>query len=254
MKVRRLLAAAAVAAIASAAVAATASAYNAYLAWQTTPYSFRNGWTDASYGAATPYFNKAIVWGNTTDMDQTFPDHADSFDWDIEGYAFDVDYTDAVVEADGTYTVSMDGFDWSIDGASGFNLVQISTDFPVDGSVTVTSASIIVDGAVAATIENPVWEGDEYMTVNLVNIWNTDVAAYTGAFPTDTLAVEFTVAGLGGAAEEPAEEPADAVVDTDAATEDNKGGSPDTGVEGVAAVAGLAVVAGGALLLSKKRK
>lgn len=45
------------------------------------------------------------------------------------------------------------------------------------------------------------------------------------------------------------------VVDTDApaATGENKG-SPDTGVEGVAAVAGLAVVAAGAVALSKKRK
>ena len=251
MKVRRIFAAATVAAIASAAIAATASAYNAYLAWQTTHYSFRNGWADASYGAATPYFNKAIVWGNSEKLDQTFPEHADSFDWDIEGYVFDVNYTDAVVEADGTYTVSMDGFDWSIDGASAFNLIQISTDFPGDGSVTVTSASIIMDGAVVATIDNPVCEGDEYMTVNLVNIWNPDVAAFTGAYPTDTLAVEFTVEGLGAA---DAGDAGDAVVDTDAPTEENKGGSPDTGVEGVAAVAGLAVVAGGALLLSKKRK
>ena len=43
-------------------------------------------------------------------------------------------------------------------------------------------------------------------------------------------------------------------VDTDAPVSDNKGGSPDTGVEGVAAVAGLAVVAAGAAILSKKRK
>ncbi|MGN0687927.1 MAG: NPXTG-anchored protein [Oscillospiraceae bacterium] len=43
-------------------------------------------------------------------------------------------------------------------------------------------------------------------------------------------------------------------VDTDAPVNDNKGGSPDTGVEGVAAVAGLAVVAAGAAILSKKRK
>lgn len=254
MKVRRILAAAAVAAIASAAVAATASAYNAYLAWQTTPYSFRNGWTDGSYGAATPYFNKAIVWGNSTDLDQTFPEHADSFDWDIEGYAFDVNYTDAVVNADGTYTVSMDGFDWSIDGASAFNLIQISTDFPVDGSVVVTEASVIVDGVVTATIADPVWEGDEYMTVNLCNIWNSDVAAYNGAHPTESLAIEFTVEGIGGG-DVVADEPADTgAVDTGAATTDSKGGSPETGVEGVAAVAGLAVVAGGAMLLSKKRK
>lgn len=40
---------------------------------------------------------------------------------------------------------------------------------------------------------------------------------------------------------------------TDATKDENKG-SPDTGVEGVAAVAGVAIVAAGAVVLSKKRK
>lgn len=53
--------------------------------------------------------------------------------------------------------------------------------------------------------------------------------------------------------------PADTAPDTDtdtsapAAATDSKG-SPDTGVEGIAAVAGIAVVAAGAVVLSKKRK
>lgn len=42
--------------------------------------------------------------------------------------------------------------------------------------------------------------------------------------------------------------------DTGAAVTTPEKGSPDTGVEGVAAVAGLAVVAAGAVVLSKKRK
>lgn len=45
-----------------------------------------------------------------------------------------------------------------------------------------------------------------------------------------------------------------AAVDTDAPTAGGDKTSPDTGVEGVAAVAGLAVVAAGAVVLSKKRK
>ena len=44
---------------------------------------------------------------------------------------------------------------------------------------------------------------------------------------------------------------AEAPADTAATTEK---GSPDTGVEGIAAAAGVAVVAAGAVLLSKKRK
>ena len=46
----------------------------------------------------------------------------------------------------------------------------------------------------------------------------------------------------------------DTVVDTDAPVAGGDKTSPDTGVEGVAAVAGLAVVAAGAVVLSKKRK
>lgn len=48
-----------------------------------------------------------------------------------------------------------------------------------------------------------------------------------------------------------------ATVDAEAAattTTDSTKGSPDTGVEGVAAVAGVAIVAAGAVVLSKKRK
>lgn len=47
--------------------------------------------------------------------------------------------------------------------------------------------------------------------------------------------------------------PADTVVDTDAPSAADGKDSVDTGVEGIAAAAGLAAVAGGALLLSKKR-
>ena len=63
----------------------------------------------------------------------------------------------------------------------------------------------------------------------------------------------------GGAAEAPAEDApaadtsAPAAGDVAGATDSSKG-SPDTGVEDVAVVAGLAIVAAGAVLVSKKRK
>lgn len=89
----------------------------------------------------------------------------------------------------------------------------------------------------------------------------------------DQFTVTFTITGLDGAddaaveeTEEVAEEVADeaeettdeaeeapVVGDVDAATDSSKG-SPDTGVAGVAAVAGLAIVACGAALVAKKRK
>ncbi len=61
---------------------------------------------------------------------------------------------------------------------------------------------------------------------------------------------------LGAAASAPADDAATdapAAGDVDASTDSSKG-SPDTGIEDVAVVAGLAIVAGGAVLVSKKRK
>ncbi len=247
MKVSKILAAVTAAASVATIVAATASAYNAYIQWQSTPYSFRNDWTEATYGAATPYFDYAIVWGSGDAPEETFPEYADNFDWDINGYTLPVTYNDAVVDGDGTYTVSMEGFDWSVDGATAFNTLGVSTDIPA-GAATISDVTIIVDGVETATMATAVVEGDEYIKINAINIWNTDVPSYSGAYPTDNVAVKFTVSGLGSA-----DAGSDAAVDTTAPTTGDKQ-SPDTGVEGVAAVAGLAALAGGAMLISKKRK
>ncbi len=64
---------------------------------------------------------------------------------------------------------------------------------------------------------------------------------------------------LGGAAAAPSAPAEDATTEAPAAgdvagTTDSSKGSPDTGVEDVAVVAGLAIVAAGAVLVSKKRK
>ena len=52
--------------------------------------------------------------------------------------------------------------------------------------------------------------------------------------------------------DEPAADTAEAADNTTTTTPDK--GSPDTGIEGIAAVAGVAVVAAGAVALSRKRK
>lgn len=76
----------------------------------------------------------------------------------------------------------------------------------------------------------------------------------------DEPAEEPAASDEGSSDEEPAAEPADegntateANGDTEAPTTADKN-TPDTGVEGVAAVAGLAVIAAGAVIVAKKRK
>lgn len=255
MKITKILAGAASAAMALSAFAAVASAadYNAYIAFQTTQYSFRNEWSDGSYGQATDYFDSYIAWGNNDP--ETYPQYEDNFDYDIAGYVLPATYVDTTLSSDGTYTVEAKDLDWSVTGDSAFNFIQVTTDLPADDSVKITNVKLIVDGVEQASIDNPPVEGDQYLKANVVNIWNTDCPAYTGAFPTESLKVEFTVEGLGApAADAPAADvEAPAAGDVDAATDSSKG-SPDTGIEDVAVIGGLAIVAGAAIALTRKRK
>lgn len=264
MKLRKVLAAAAAAAVAASAMSAiaTAESYNGYIGFQHIMWGFRNAWTEASYGKDTPYFNTGIVWGGNDE--EAYPEYADKFDYDINGYVFDdVQYTDTVITGDGTYTVEAKGYKWGLEGDNDFNLVFVSTDIPYveDGPVKCTEAKVIVDGEVAQTIANPMIVNEAgYVLISLKNIWNPDITdPYTGAYPTDSLAIEFTIEGLGSAAAEeaPAEEaPAEetpAAGNVDAATDSSKG-SPDTGIESVAVIGGLALLAGAGIALTRKRK
>ena len=83
---------------------------------------------------------------------------------------------------------------------------------------------------------------------NVIIAFGEDGSVVTGAVE-EAPAVEAPAP----AEEAPAEEAPAATGDVDAATDSTKG-SPDTGVADVAAVAGLAVLAGGAFIVAKKRK
>ncbi len=74
----------------------------------------------------------------------------------------------------------------------------------------------------------------------------------------DALSVTFTVSGTGmgdAAADDNAADAAtvDAEAPADNAAATDSKGSPDTGVEGIAVVAGVAALAAGAVIVSKKR-
>ena len=127
-----------------------------------------------------------------------------------------------------------------------------TTDYPVDSS-KILFGDIEGNGKLRIEVYNEY--GD---TKNDAPLDNNAIAF------DDTLAVTFTITGLSGAADAavdaapaeaaPAEEaPAATAGDTTAAVTSSKG-SPDTGIADVAAVAGIAVVAAGALVVAKKRK
>jgi hypothetical protein len=95
----------------------------------------------------------------------------------------------------------------------------------------------------------------EYMAVKDAS--GNTLVSWEGAAPrSDYTGAAAPTAAAPAAAEEPAETTEAPVVTTgnvDAATDSSKG-SPDTGIEDVAAVAGLAVLAAGAFVVAKKRK
>ena len=270
MKFSKVIAAGVAAAAGASTLAVTASAadaFDAYIGFQTTVYSFRNAWDDGSYGAESGYHDSFIVWGSGDAPEETFPDYEDNFDYDVGGYLLDATYDDVTVDGNGTYTVTASDIDWALDKASDFNLIFISTDAPIDAGIVCTEAKIIVDGEVVKTVENPICDDSQkHFNISLANTWNSDIGGYGLAYPTESLAVEFTIEGFDEDADDAADEAPASVDETPAETTaaptagdtaaptDSSKGSPETGVEDVAAIAGLALVAGAAIALTRKRK
>ena len=210
------------------------------------------------------------------------------------GETYASEMNSAIITGDGTYTVSVKavatvvdedtGDDVNIEGTSdlAFAALQVVNGESLFPGMVITIDSVKFDGNEVALNGTPYTSSDDGITtrVNLFNEWVSKIpddartidglAADATATPVDravgpwtVMEVTFTVTGASAAAEEapaeeaPAEEaPAEeapATGDVSAETDSTKG-SPDTGVADVAAVAGLAVLAGGAFIVAKKRK
>ena len=214
-------------------------------------------------------------------------------DWTAQywanGETYASEMNSAIITGDGTYTVSVKavatvvdedtGDDVNIEGTSdlAFAALQVVNGESLFPGMVITIDSVKFDGNEVALNGTPYTSSDDGITtrVNLFNEWVSTIpddartidglAADATATPVDravgpwtVMEVTFTVTGASAAAEEaPAEEaPAEeapATGDVSAETDSTKG-SPDTGVADVAAVAGLAVLAGGAFIVAKKRK
>ena len=154
------------------------SEVHAYIGIQTEIYTFRNAYNDASYGAATEHFNTLIKWSEDNEIIDT-------------GAAF----TDAAITGDGTYSVSVSGYDFSQD-SSKLNMLFISTDFQYYPTMHVDNVVLKCDDT-EIPIENPVVMADAQgnLYVELVNIYNTDLAALDYTMPTDSFTVTFDIIG-----------------------------------------------------------
>ncbi len=154
------------------------SEVHAYIGIQTEIYTFRNAYNDASYGAATEYFNTLIKWSEDNEIIDT-------------GATF----TDAAITGDGTYSVSVSGYDFSQD-SSKLNMLFISTDFTYFSTMHVDNVVLKCDD-VEIPIDRPVVMADAQgnMYIELINIYNTDLAALDYTMPTDSFTVTFDIIG-----------------------------------------------------------
>lgn len=237
-KILGALTAAALAATALVMPTSAADSYKAGVAFQTGDWNYRN---------------------NVEQDDFMGVAGAESEDYE------DYEYNDVEITKDGSYTVSITGLPES---ASEFKFIQLSTTIPctkdADGNVlsdvTIEVTEVKEGGsAVALDFSKAKMEsGDGMLVVSLINEWNNDMkdnpAIPNGIF--DSIEITFTVSGMGGG--ESNENPGE---NTEAPGEntENPGESTDkpatnTGIEGVAVVAGLAILATGAVVIAKKRK
>ena len=244
MKIRNIVSAAAACAVAAAALVVPTSAEETYVAgltWQSSSSYFRN----------TISQSELLYWD--TDLGEAAP---------LEGAT----YTDATITGDGEYTVTLDGVK---DG--GWNMLKLESNIDLDAtpdvkfeitSVELNGAAVDFDKDAAVMSEGAATKSDDYSDwdfdikntarIQLINVYDN-----LAAIPNDTyesVKVTFSVTGLGGGAAEDTSADANTDASTDTAVAAPDKGSPDTGVEGVAALAGVAVVAAGALVISRKRK
>lgn len=268
MKLRKIFAGIMAAAVAVSAMAVTASAVDAQGTDGEALIAFAGGdWT-------AQYWADGGEWASVETTAIITGDGTYTVSVDAKSTGIDEETGDEYV-AEGTSDLAF----------AALQVVNGETLFP---GMVITIDSVEFDGSAVTLAGTPYTSSDDGVTtrVNLFNEWVSvlpddartvdGLAADATAQPVDravgaweTMTVTFTVSGTGAAAAEdavveeeatveeeaPAEETVEEAPATDSAVDaaDDKV-SPETGIEDVAVVAGIAIVAAGAVLATKKRK
>lgn len=262
MKLNRLFAGIAATAVAAASLAAVASANEAFLMYTDDAWAW-GVWNAAEFPAGTTDVNGDGTY--TVFVDNTVPtalvtdeETGDTVPAVANGaMVFCVDI-DGLADEYGFQTAGVDGMNTAADKRARCNEAGVTvsdvkvTTYNTDG----TSTDIAVDQS--KVLYGDI-EGNGKLRIEIQNEYGDSVNdpcidKSTISFD-EKIAVTFTISGLkSDAAEAPAADlVAPAAGDVAAATDSSKG-SPDTGIEDVAVIAGLAVLAGGAALVAGKRK
>lgn len=277
MKIRKIMAAAAAAVVGAFAVTATAGAYEAFLmytdnswgwgCWSVTEFPAGNVDVTGD-GTYTVYIDNTIS-SATFEDEETGEDvaavaaGATVFCVDIEGLATDYN---AGKDAEGYEDCQTGADKMAFAKAAGIEVSDVKiTTTSTDG--TSTEVAVNQDNIIFGDIE-----GNGKIRIEIINAYGDTASAPAVNVDEinfdESISVTFTITGLDGDAADAADDTVTDVADTaDDTVADNTGaddtaadattadkGSPDTGVEGIAAVAGVAALAAGALIVAKKKK
>lgn len=261
MKITKILAAASAAVVSTAVLAATASAHDTFLMYASGDWSCSN----MEAGAAT---------GHDTDVTTD-----GTYTVSVSGFEFEDEDTAEMVPATATgatvFCVDIDGLATELGcgkDAEGYEALETGAEkmaFAQAAGLTISDVVITATNTDGTSTDIAVdeskllygdIEGNGKIRLEIYNAYgdtSKDAPISTDWSFDDSLSVTFTISGIGGgdaAADTTADATtADATTPADTTAGADKG-SPDTGVEGIAAVAGVAVLAAGAVLVSKKRK
>ena len=231
------------------------------------PIGYSNGERDASSKDVIDY---GVDWSKAATIEVVFV--VDDQDPNYSRDEWDGGFGGAIVlssQADGNTTHNWNAKDFwgvvdeeleldTVDPSKAITLEKIG-DYTYKAVCPVDDDNYVVDNAQLVQICIQDWSGVTWwaMRVDSMTVLDASGNALIGWDSTGN------VVGATAAAAAPAEEPAPAATeepapapatgDVAAATDSSKG-SPDTGVADVAAVAGLAIVAAGAVIVAKKRK
>ncbi len=275
MKLLKVLSAGAVAVAVASTLVVAAGAEKAGLGFQTANWLFRNN------------LEQSKIYVCDTDADEPSGEAVGD-----EYFARPGSFEDVTIDKDGTYTVKLTGIEGKDLGdnvATGFNVLKLYTNIVAEEHpnvvITLTSVKFAGTEVLSAPVsfdfvadndindfdtakpdancaENPDAVVAGLIGIPLINTWTNDAEILddqASNFVSD-IEVTFDVTDYDKVDAPDTEAPDTEAPDTEAPTTEapvNGDSSKDnagTGVEGIAAVAGVAVLAAGAVVVAKKRK
>ena len=229
--------------------------FYAYMGIQTELWTFRNSWTESSYGLHGSGWDAHDIGNNFMGLTG----------WDDgEAVRRPGEFTDAVIAGNGRYRVSLTGFDFA--DSTFLRMMFVSTNIPNTGDVEISNVRVVTGRAWENDAEFRIPADTPYMEIHVLN-QHDNFEVFNNAIPEPggEMYIEFTINGFafGEATDEgdaepevfaptPVEQRDDVPEPITVATADDDGGFPVWAI--VLIIVGAVVIAGVVVVFVVKKK